>query len=271
MLNSAAGVTLPIADRAAHQHDPLEPAPRAPDSGPGAARRSSADRSRRASRAPGCAGDRVGDPVDRVPGDAARARRAAGRGRRGPSRRGRGSATNGSRTSGRRAPATTGTSSRPRWSSTRIAFAVVLSQRLVPGDRGDAEQLDLGAREREHQRDRVIVPGVAVEDDRASRRECPLELVRRRQRGLRAQPRRGDRARRRRRAGAPRRARGPPAARRRARHRTRRPLRCRRRPPPPAAAARATSRPSSSSTAPSRRASARRAPGEARWPRTRSG
>ena len=37
---------------------------------------------------------------------------------------------------------------------------------LVAGDRRDAEELELGARERKQKRDRVIVPRVAVEQDR---------------------------------------------------------------------------------------------------------
>ena len=41
-----------------------------------------------------------------------------------------------------------------------------LLERLVAVDRGDAENLELGAREREQQCDRVVVPRVAVEDDR---------------------------------------------------------------------------------------------------------
>ena len=40
-----------------------------------------------------------------------------------------------------------------------------LLQRLVAGHGGDAEQPDLGAGEREQDRDRVVVAGVAVEDD----------------------------------------------------------------------------------------------------------
>src|SRR5919201_4679577 len=40
-----------------------------------------------------------------------------------------------------------------------------LLQGLVAVDGGDAEQLDLGAREREQKGDRVVVAGVAVEND----------------------------------------------------------------------------------------------------------
>ena len=46
-----------------------------------------------------------------------------------------------------------------------------LLQRLVAVRRRHAEELDLGAREREQQRDRVVVPGVAVEDDRRAHGE----------------------------------------------------------------------------------------------------
>jgi hypothetical protein len=40
-----------------------------------------------------------------------------------------------------------------------------LLERLVAGNGGHAEQPDLGAGERQQQRDRVVVAGVAVEDD----------------------------------------------------------------------------------------------------------
>ena len=40
-----------------------------------------------------------------------------------------------------------------------------LLERLIAGDGGDTEQIQLGAGEREEQRDRVVVAGVAVEDD----------------------------------------------------------------------------------------------------------
>ncbi len=69
-----------------------------------------------------------------------------------------------------------------------------LLERLVAVDGGDADELDLGAREREQQRDRVVVPGVAVEDDRrASPGEYRVHLGRGRERGLRAEARGGDR------------------------------------------------------------------------------
>jgi hypothetical protein len=41
-----------------------------------------------------------------------------------------------------------------------------LRERLVAGDRRDAEQLDLGTGEREQHRHRVVVAGIAVEQDR---------------------------------------------------------------------------------------------------------
>ena len=44
-----------------------------------------------------------------------------------------------------------------------------LLERLVAVRRRHAEQLDLRAREREQERDRVVVPGIAVEDDRCRR------------------------------------------------------------------------------------------------------
>ncbi len=46
----------------------------------------------------------------------------------------------------------------------RVAGRLV--ERLVAGDGRDADQLDLGRREREQDRDRVVVAGVAVDDDR---------------------------------------------------------------------------------------------------------
>ena len=44
-----------------------------------------------------------------------------------------------------------------------------LLERLVAVGRRHAEQVELGACQREQQRDRVVVPGVAVEDDRRGR------------------------------------------------------------------------------------------------------
>ena len=44
-----------------------------------------------------------------------------------------------------------------------------LLERLVAGDGRHAEELELGAREREQQRDRIVVPRVAVEQDRLRR------------------------------------------------------------------------------------------------------
>jgi hypothetical protein len=46
-----------------------------------------------------------------------------------------------------------------------------LLERLVAGDRRDAEELDLRARQGEQERDRVVVTGVAVEEDRR-RTQC---------------------------------------------------------------------------------------------------
>src|SRR5580704_13409525 len=40
-----------------------------------------------------------------------------------------------------------------------------LLERLIAGDRGDPEQVQLGAAECQEERDRVVVAGVAVEDD----------------------------------------------------------------------------------------------------------
>ena len=68
-----------------------------------------------------------------------------------------------------------------------------LVERLVAGDGRDAEQLELGRGEREQERDRVVVAGVAVEDDR---RRCSAATsstsARARERALRAE--RGGRA-----------------------------------------------------------------------------
>ena len=47
-----------------------------------------------------------------------------------------------------------------------------LLQCLVPVGRGDPEELHLRARERQQERDRVVVPGIAVEDDRNLRRHA---------------------------------------------------------------------------------------------------
>ena len=84
---------------------------------------------------------------------------------------------------------------RPTSSSTRSAFAVVLSSVWLPCDGRDAEQLDLGAREREQERDRVVVPGIAVEDDRRRHAlQYLVDLGGGRQRRLRAEARGGERA-----------------------------------------------------------------------------
>ena len=55
---------------------------------------------------------------------------------------------------------------RPHSSSTRSAFTVVFSTRLVADDGRHADELDLGRGDREHERDRVVVAGVAVDEDR---------------------------------------------------------------------------------------------------------
>ena len=85
-----------------------------------------------------------------------------------------------------------------------------LLQRLVAVHGRHAEQLELGAREREQQRDRVVVPGIAVEDDRDAHgwsiapardtwsignasAEDRVDLGRGRQRRLRAEARDGER------------------------------------------------------------------------------
>ncbi len=66
---------------------------------------------------------------------------------------------------------------------------------LVAVRRRDADELELGTREREQQRDRVVVPGVAVEDDRGChQREYLVDLGRGRQGRLRAEARGRDRA-----------------------------------------------------------------------------
>jgi hypothetical protein len=51
-----------------------------------------------------------------------------------------------------------------------------LVERLVAGDGRDAEQLEFGRGEREQQCDRVVVPGIAVDEDRrrAQRLTCGL-------------------------------------------------------------------------------------------------
>ena len=85
-----------------------------------------------------------------------------------------------------------------------------LVERLVARHRGDAEQLDLGAGEREEQGDRVVVTGIAVEQDRG--RHAPeylpggadrVDLAGGRQRRLRARHARRRSRRRRRRGAAP--------------------------------------------------------------------
>ena len=89
-----------------------------------------------------------------------------------------------------------------------------LVERLVAVRRRDADELDLGAREREQERDRVVVPGIAVEDDR-SRHRGVWRRPRRRSAGKAARRSARRRARPRRRSGAaPPPARAPRAARR---------------------------------------------------------
>ena len=116
-----------------------------------------------------------------------------------------------SRTSGRPAPAATGTSARPASSSTRSAFAVVFSSVWLPATVVTPTQLELGRGEREQQRDRVVVAGVAVEEDRrrAHRAQYRVHLGGGRQRRLRAEPGRRERARGARACGAPPRAARP--------------------------------------------------------------
>ena len=81
------------------------------------------------------------------------------------SRRGRGRRPLAARTSGRSAPAATGTSPRPGELEHPQRVGGRLGERLVAGDGRDAEQLELGRGQREQDRDRVVVAGVAVEDD----------------------------------------------------------------------------------------------------------
>ncbi len=78
-------------------------------------------------------------------------------------------ATEGSRTSGRSAPAATGHLGAAGELEHAQRVRGRLGERLVAGDRGHPEQLELGGGEREQDRDRVVVPGVAVEDDRRRR------------------------------------------------------------------------------------------------------
>ena len=105
--------------------------------------------------------------------------------------------------SGASAPAATGTSRAPGELEHVERVARRLVERLVAGDGRDRAQLDLGRGEREQDRDRVVVAGVAVDDDRACsqaarppRRRSGSDAARRAGR-RRARPRR-------RRGGAPR-------------------------------------------------------------------
>ena len=176
-----------LGDRAAHEDDPGRPRCR----GRARARRSSAARPARArSRA-----SRARRGSRRRAARSAPRRAPAARGRRGRSRRGRGRRRGArARAAGRRRrrPARP---SRPTSASTRSALSVVFSSVWLPCDGRDADELDLRAREREQERDRVVVPGVAVEDDRSRHcREYRVHLGRGRQGRLRAEARGGERA-----------------------------------------------------------------------------
>ena len=159
---------VPLGDRAAHQHDPLDVV---------------AVRARRGSSATFVSGP-VGTSVtgSRAPtmrstmkstacsSSGATARRRAASGPSRPLSPWTCAATASSRASGRSAPAATGTSVRSDEVEHAQRVRGRLLERLVAVHRRDAEQLELGAREREQERDRVVVPRVAVEDDRGSAR-----------------------------------------------------------------------------------------------------
>ena len=69
-----------------------------------------------------------------------------------------------------------------------------LLERLVPVDGRHTEHVELRARERQQQRDRVVVAGIAVEDDGdAHARQYCVDLGRGRQRRLGSRPRRRER------------------------------------------------------------------------------
>ena len=113
----------------------------------------------------GCAERRLGDPVDRV-----LAARARGR------RRQVGAVEAGLAMDMRRRREALARADAARPAATRDVVATKMVEhadrvcgrllhRLVPGHGGHAQQLDLGAGKREHQRDRVVVARVAVEDD----------------------------------------------------------------------------------------------------------
>ena len=77
-------------------------------------------------------------------------------------------ATVSSRASGRSAPAATGDLAAAGEIEHAQGVRRRLRERLVPVHGRDAEHLHLGARERQQQRDRIVVPGIAVEDDRGA-------------------------------------------------------------------------------------------------------
>ena len=153
-----------LADRAAHQHDALELGRQLRVAGQ--EQRHVGERSGR--------DERDGRRCSlRARGRSSRSRARAralgpGGGRSGPSSPVSpctSAATCRARISGRAAPAATGTSSRPEVVEHADRVGGRLLQRLVTGHGGHAEQPDLGAGQREQQRDRVVVAGVAVEDD----------------------------------------------------------------------------------------------------------
>ena len=171
--------------------------------------------------------------------------------RRGRSRRGRAPRRASSRVSGRSAPAATGTSSRPDEREHVQRVVGRLLERLVAVHGRDAEQLDLGACQRQQERDRVVVARIAVDDDR---------VVTRRVSRLARPPSAGKAARRSGRPQSPRprrRGAGPPRASRPSSSETSRqavnasPAAVPSTASTAGGSARATSSPSSSSTAPS--------------------
>ena len=176
-----------LRDRSAHQHDPGRP---------DAALERQRDVRQRPDRHEHGLGRRRARRGSRRPAARrARTRAAAGPARRARSRRGRGRRRGARATSGRSAPIATGTSSRPTSASTRSALSVVFSSVWLPCTVVTPSELDLGAREREQERDRVVVPGIAVEDDWSRHRATyRVDLGRGRQRRLRAEARSGDRA-----------------------------------------------------------------------------
>ena len=89
------------------------------------------------------------------------------------------------RTSGRSQPAAKGTPVMPAIVRYGQRVAGDLFEGLVAHHRGDGEQLDLRVAVREQQRDRVVMPGVAVKDDLAGH-ECPEPIHEGAVRGRRA-------------------------------------------------------------------------------------